>query len=250
MKVDIVGGMSSVNRVTILSDEYVSTARYHEDSGEISCEIKALPPIVRFLQKNKRLPIPRLARVALPLLNMMGRKGAVLIALYFLITACIPTMFPGEMFIGISSKYFVLFDFLTIFGLLLFIKKYIGTWHGAEHKAISAYQKFESTDIQVIARENRYNAKCGGRLFFPSMLTFPMAIAMDGWLGLNMVVWSLVLLEIILWADYIWGMDKLPITSQASYLLQTYLTTVEPGRIELETAQCAMEGVLWAHADI
>lgn len=79
MKVRIVGGRSTAGKISILSDEFVATAYSNED-GNITCKVKRHSRLLRFLYKNRRLPVPRVIRLVLFFVSSMNniKKGVLI----------------------------------------------------------------------------------------------------------------------------------------------------------------------------
>ena len=246
-QVRIVGGKSTAGRVSILSDEFVATAHSERD-GEITCKVKRHSPLSRFLYKNKRLPIPRLVRMILFFAVSMTRKGWVLLGLYVLGIVLLDKFFPtGSAVSAFLKQYWWLFYALIQVGALTYIHRRIATWHGAEHMAIAAYNRTGSTDTHAIACECPVHDKCGGRLILPLVVGMIIANLVAKILGVSETIGLLAILECILWVDTLNGWDKIPGTSQASYLLQRWVTTRYPGEQELQTAQRALHELVAAH---
>lgn len=153
MKIKIIGGKSTAGRISILSDEFVSTARSDAD-GNITCRVKRHSPLSRFLYRNKNLPIPKLVRMILFLVDSMTKKGWMLFGLYVLIITLMERFLPaGSLVLMLMGKYSSgsidvvsasLLEFFAIFVplvvlMIIYTKRCIASWHGAEHMAIAAY---------------------------------------------------------------------------------------------------------------
>lgn len=245
--VRIVGGKSSRRRVSIISDEFTATARL-EKNGDITSTVKRHWSLTRFLYQNNHLPIPRLIRTLVFLLDGMTTKGRVFLGLFVLLQLLpLNSTFPSS---NLSEQFwwlpYVILG-LTVAGALLYVRRRIATWHGAEHMAIAAYDHTSSTDHEVVARENPIHDKCGGRFFLPGAAGIIIAYLAAQTIGLNQTLVFAVILECALWVDTLVGWEKIPSTALASHLLQRWVTTRSPGEQELRTAQRALQELLAAH---
>lgn len=251
-EVRIVGGMSTAGRVSILSDMFVATAHSDED-GEITCEVKRHSPLSRFFYKNKRLPIPRLVRMILFFADSMTKKWWILLGLCTLGVVLLEKFLPsGGSVSGLSvsmflKQYWWIIYAVVLVGVLVYIRRYIATWHGAEHMAIAAYDHTGTTNIRAIGRECPVHDKCGGRLFLPLVVGTIIANLVAKNFGVSETIVLLAILECVLWMDTLRGWDKIPCTSQVSHLLQRWITTRYPGEQELRTAQRALQELVAAH---
>ncbi len=253
-KVKIIGGFSSDHRISIQSNEFRVTARYDQQSGEISTEVKRLPRLSRFLYTLDRLPIPRLVVVLLFILGQLKIKvsQALVVALVILVALTMGVLSPhtpsapGQHLPVPYPTWIELFVFMLLF--MAYSKLYIAPWHGAEHMAIAAYQRTGATSLAAFQQESPVHPKCGGRFFLPIVVLQVVAAfsATSLWFGHPLFFFGAVL-ECTLWLDKLVGLDRLPITAQASRLLQQYVTTRQPTQKELRTAQVALRKLLEQH---
>ncbi|OGN03630.1 MAG: hypothetical protein A2655_03460 [Candidatus Yanofskybacteria bacterium RIFCSPHIGHO2_01_FULL_43_42] len=254
VQVHIVGGKSSSGRVSILSDEFLATARSNED-GEITCEVRRHSSLAIFLYRNKHLPIPRVIRMMLFLVSFMTRRDLMFLGIFagiLLVDKYLPSdisVFFGTS--GTSSQYGWLSSLGMTAGIMVGMMVYgwshVATWHGAEHMAIAAYERNGSTDIQHIANECPVQDKCGGRMILPLMTAMIASVFVAGIFDVSRVIVSLVAWEGVMWVDKLAGWDKIPGTSHASHFLQRFITTRVPGKQELLTAQRALRELVVAH---
>lgn len=241
-RIRIVGGISSCGRVSILSDEFISSARYRE--GRVTCEVERLSSLLRFLYKHKGLPIPRLVRMALFFADSMAKSWvSIFIAVFFLRAFTVNST---------AASSHSIFDELTRFAVvLLAVFAYsiwrVAKWHGAEHMAIAAYENSGNTDVQSIERESTINKKCGGRLILPLLASVVISNLIAKNFGVNVTIAFLAVMEAMLWVDTLKGWDNIPVTSQASDLLQKWVTTRRPETREVLTAQRALSELVRAH---
>ncbi|MDD5341985.1 MAG: DUF1385 domain-containing protein [Patescibacteria group bacterium] len=252
MKVKIVGGMSGPYRISIMSVKYAATAVV-DRNGKITCDVKPRR-ISSLLARLDRWPIPRLVRLCLLLLDGMPPKGMLVCAAGIVIgLACgyisrimHPTPQPRLM----SDWQIAEFWILTVGALVYFIyilRRYIASYHAAEHMAIAAYERTGTTEVENISRESRINDRCGGRLILPLIMADFAAMSIASQLKIDQVIVSLIGMECVLWIDKLVDWGKLPITRQTNHLLQRYLTTRQPGDLEISTAQFALQCLIERH---
>ena len=141
-----------------------------------------------------------------------------------------------------------LFNLSTWLIVLLVLKKSIAKWHGAEHMTIAAYESTGLTDLETIEKQSPIDPHCGGRFLIGVVAAQQVSNLVTNAYVPNQLLLAFLyvifinaaMMEIVLRVDAWKGLDKLPVTAQASYLLQKYFTTGQPGIQELRTAQRAM----------
>lgn len=250
MPLKIIGGRSSHGRITIMSDAFSSTATFN-GPRDITCEVRAHSGISHFLYNHKHLPIPQLVRLLLFWSDNSPRKWrfAPFLGMGLLIFT---SVFRPE---TPSTPPLSTINYLISFGIMMVLMIFmilitgseIGSWHGAEHMAISAFDREGSANLDLIARESPIHEKCGGRLAFPLCIGFWAANLASSFLNISVILMFLLAFEVVLWVDHLVGWDKIPITSQASQLIQRFGTTKRPGPHELATAFVALQGLIRAH---
>jgi len=253
MSIKILGGHSQCREISISSVEFVSTAKCDEN-GKITCQVKSYPPVIAFLRRHRRWPIPGLIRLMIVIGSQFNGKQR---WLYFttpismLIIAWTQRfLFPANLKISqVVSPWQLWVDSLILVVILIALlgrkKESFTTWHGAEHMVIGAYDRYGSTELEIIAKQDRFHPKCGGRLLLPFVIVFVVGLSLSTRAQANLffgtlLFWEVVLVELVLLVDRLIGWDKIPITAQASWLLQRYVTTRQPGELELRTAQTAL----------
>jgi len=120
--------------------------------------------------------------------------------------------------------------------IILAVMRKKATWHGAEQMVIKA----NSIDTEEIKAQSPIYAKSVDRFYMPFIAGGIIASIIASVLSIDRVWPSLIITESILWADAIFGLDNLPLTSKASYLIQKYVTTTMPTDKELMIARMAM----------
>jgi hypothetical protein len=253
MPVKIIGGRSAHRQISFLSTEFSVTAICNQDNT-ITCKVKPLPCMVSFLYRHKRLPLPGIIRLLLVMFAGAKVKGRIVLGLMFLslfLSAWVEIqLIPPKMAVPqlISPWFFgglMLLLAWLIFWLLPRGLRRVATWHAAEHMTIAAYDKSGAADLEVIAVQDRVHPKCGGRLALPFLASGLLVLlfafkAPANWFLVSVMLGDLALLEAVLLIDRLIGWDRIPVAAQTSRLLQRYVTTRQPGELELRTAQRAM----------
>lgn len=242
-KITIVGGKSTKGRITIQSDEFRSRARC-DNTENIICEVKRLPRLSRFLLKKKCLPIPRIVRTILFLVDGMTIRGKMFVAFYIASVITANKFIPKDA--PLPPYAWTIYAILFI-ASIIYINRKIAPWHGAEHMAIAAYEKRATADLAAIVKESPVHEKCGGRLVLPAICGLAIASLVSHGLAMSSFILSLLVWECVLWVDTLKGWNKVPGFSHASFFLQKYVTTRKPGERELRTAQRALQELIAAH---
>lgn len=245
-RVKVIGGVSNTHEITILSDRFIAKARHRPTTKgyKIECETKSYPVFLQFILRCRWLPIPRVIRLLIFLVATGGWPVLILPAIIGFRFLPIDTPFHR---VELEKWAIAMIVIGALAFALLLVKLFAASWHGAEHKAIAAYLRSGSTDIEAIKAESPVNEKCGGRLFLLVILAKVFAFTLPPYLAIPWWAVWLIVVEAGLWIDAIIGFHRLPIFAQSSKLLQRYITTKEPEEHELRTAQIAMQQLLAAH---
>lgn len=182
--------------------------------------------------------------------GLMSPKTRVLFALYILFGIFVQTrmhalesnLSKNALLLGLVA----LVELAFFVGAFVFVRR-LASWHGAEHMTIAAYERNGSIDVGSIEKESPINPRCGGRLALPLLLTSTLAVVLSKELGMSVFLFSIPLFEVVLQVDALKGFDKITPFSQASTLLQRYVTTKRPGALEVATGQTALLSLLDAH---
>ncbi len=245
----IIGGMSMPHSISILSDDFVATATYRRSHNAIDCVVARRTPIIPLLARYRWIPIPRVLRLLIFLFSSSPILMGFLVGYQVvdrIVSGPTPTLPPIPFEQRFLICAFIQSHFIPLLAaILLFIKMFIGSWHAAEHMAISAYERLTSTEFADIASQDRVHPKCGGRLMAPLLIASFLVFCFG---PINHLLLSqLVLIECILWIDHFVGFDKIPIFRTLSTLLQRYATTSPAGDVEILTAQTAVRALIAAH---
>lgn len=125
---------------------------------------------------------------------------------------------------------FAAFPILPIMALFFAAMKFtsIGRYHGAEHKAVSAYEKYGEVTLENARGVSRLHPRCGTNILF----YITLAALADPFIS-----WApYAVLQFILISEAWFVFGKTRPSIAVGNFLQKYLTTSEPGRKELEVA--------------
>lgn len=245
--VDILSGVSGVGHITIRSTHFSSTARC--ENGEISCEVIAIPPPAR---RVLRIPFPLVVGFLLDALLDLSPRGrilAVIISLVIIASQFRPAYSGSPVSLTIMT---VLAYGVSLFVIVVGLRTFVtcrrwAPWHGAEHMAIRAWMRCQSTELAEIWKSDRVDQLCGTRYSIPLLVTQGTALWLATEWSVNSLFMILVAVECVLWADRYIGFTRIPVLSQASDALQRHLFTMQPQEIHMLTAQCALESLVQAH---
>lgn len=126
--------------------------------------------------------------------------------------------------------FFAAFPILPIMALFFAAMKFtsIGRYHGAEHKAVSAYEKYGEVTLENAKGVSRLHPRCGTNILF----YITLAALADPFID-----WApYAVLQFILISEAWFTFGKTRPSIAVGNFLQKHLTTSEPGRKELEVA--------------
>ncbi len=131
---------------------------------------------------------------------------------------------------GAVLAFFAAFPILPILVLFFAAMKLtsIGRYHGAEHKAVSAYEKYGEVTLENAKGVSRLHPRCGTNILF----YITLAALADPFI--NWAPYAVLQFILISEAWFVFGKTRWSIA--VGNFLQKYLTTSEPGRKELEVA--------------
>ena len=143
-------------------------------------------------------------------------------------------------FFGAALSFFAAFPILPVLLLFFAAMKFIsiGRYHGAEHKAVAAYEKYGEVTLEGAKSMSRLHPRCGTNI----LIYIVLAAVVDPF-----IEWApYAVLQFILISEawFIFGKTKTTIT--IGNFIQKYLTTSEPDRKELEVAVESLRELLRA----
>jgi uncharacterized protein YqhQ len=242
----IFGGMARWDGLDLFGPNYMSVA--YRRKGEI--HVKVEPSTLRqptnpTVQRVSRWPIIRS-------FFLWGRVfaqlfGSVWSLLFFTATMAVLWLFvrlmqlgSGEGAIGGVFAFFAAFPILPILLIFFAAMKFtpIGRYHGAEHKAVAAYEKYGEVTLQNAKGSSRIHPRCGTNI----LLYIIIAALLDPLIAW----WGYAILQFILISEawFIFGKTRPSIA--VGNFLQRYLTTTEPRRAQLEVAVESLNQLLEA----
>ncbi len=114
----------------------------------------------------------------------------------------------------------------------------IGRYHGAEHKAVAAYEKYGYVTLENAQSMSRLHPRCGTNIFIYIILVS---------LADPFIDWApYAVLQFIILTEAYFILGKTRISIAVGNFMQKYLTTSEPSRKELEVAVESLKELLRA----
>jgi hypothetical protein len=142
--------------------------------------------------------------------------------------------------LGAVLHFFAIFPILPILLVFFAAMKFtaIGRYHGAEHKAVSAYEKYGEITLEGAKDMSRLHPRCGTNI----LIYIIVASFVDPFV--DWAPWAVLQFIVISEAWFLLGKTRLSIA--VGNFMQKYLTTSEPGRNELEVAVESLNELLRA----
>lgn len=241
------GGMARWDGLDLFGPNFMSIA--YRKRGEI--HVKVEPSNIPRIENPLALRISRL-----PVLRSFffwGRLliqvvGSVWTLLFFAATMAVLWLFVRLMEFGSGGGgplggvlgFFAEFPILPI--LLLFFAGMklspIGRYHGAEHKAVAAHEKYGEVTMQTARASSRLHPRCGTNI----LAYIVLAALLDPLISW----WGYAFLQFILISEAWFVFGRTHPSIAVGNLFQKYLTTTEPRRAELEVAVESMNRLLEA----
>jgi uncharacterized protein YqhQ len=140
---------------------------------------------------------------------------------------------------GFFAEFPILPVLLLFFAAMKFTP--IGRYHGAEHKAVAAYEKHGEVTLQNARAASRVHPRCGTNI----LLYIILAALLDPLIAW----WGYGILQFILISEawFVFGQTRPSIA--VGNFLQRYLTTTEPRRAQLEVAVESLNRLLQAEEE-
>ncbi len=241
------GGMARWDGLDLFGPNFMSVAYRKDGEVHVRVETSNIPKIENPLAlRISRLPILRSVFLWSRLLLQV--VGSLWTLLFFAATMAVLWLFVRLMEFGGGGvgplgglfAFFAAFPILPI--MLLFFAGMklspIGRYHGAEHKAVAAYEKYGEVTMQGAKSSSRIHPRCGTNI----LVYIVLAALLDPLIGW----WGYAFLQFILISEawFIFGRTRPSIA--IGNLFQKYLTTTEPRRAELEVSVESMNRLLEA----
>ena len=142
--------------------------------------------------------------------------------------------------LGAVLHFFAIFPILPVLLLFFAGMKFtvIGRYHGAEHNAVAAYEKYGDVTFDGASGMSRIHPRCG-----TNILIYIVAVSLvDPFI--DWAPWVVLQFIVITEAWFILGSTRASVA--IGNFIQRYLTTSEPGRKELEVAVESLNELLRA----
>ena len=239
------GGMARWDGLDLFGPNYMSVAYRKDGEIHVKVEPSSIPKIENPLAlRLSRLPILRSIFLWTRLLIQV--VGSLWTLVFFAATMAVLWLFVrlmefgggGGGLTGALFSFFAEFPILPV--LLLFFAGMklspVGRYHGAEHKAVAAYEKYGEVTMLGAKSSSRIHPRCGTNILAYIVLA-GLLDPLIGW-------WGYAFLQFILISEawFIFGQTR-PSISVGNFF-QRYLTTTEPRRAELEVAVESMNRLL------
>ena len=241
------GGMARWDGLDLFGPNFMSVAYRKEGEIHVKVEPSNIPKIENPLAlRLSRLPILRSVFFWARLLIQV--VGSFWTLVFFAATMAVLWLFVRLMEFGSGGggpfgglfSFFAEFPILPI--LILFFAGMklspVGRYHGAEHKAVAAYEKYGEVTMQGAKSSSRIHPRCGTNI----LAYIVIAALLDPLISW----WAYAFLQFILISEawFVFGRTRPSIT--IGNLFQRYLTTTEPRRAELKVAVESMNRLLEA----
>jgi uncharacterized protein YqhQ len=241
------GGMARWDGLDLFGPNYMSVAYRKDGEIHVKVEPSSIPKIENPLAlRLSRLPILRSIFLWTRLLIQV--VGSLWTLVFFAATMAVLWLFVrlmefgggGGGLTGALFSFFAEFPILPVL-LLFFVGMKlspVGRYHGAEHKAVAAYEKYGEVTMLGAKSSSRIHPRCGTNILAYIVLA-GLLDPLIGW-------WGYAFLQFILISEawFIFGQTRPSIAVGNSF--QRYLTTTEPRRAELEVAVESMNRLLEA----
>jgi uncharacterized protein YqhQ len=246
----LLGGMARWDGLDLFGPTYMSVAYRHRGKIHVRVEPSSIwKPRNPTVQRLSRLPVLRS-------LFFWGRLilqvvGSVWTLVFFAATLAVLWLFVRLMELGSGEEgpfsgvfsFFAEFPILPVLLLFFAAMKFtpIGRYHGAEHKAVAAYEEHGEVTLEGARKSSRIHPRCGTNILSYIILA-ALLDPLIGW-------WGYAILQFILISEawFVFGNTRPSIA--VGDFLQRYFTTTEPRRAELEVAVESLRRLLRAEDD-
>ena len=245
----VFGGMAHWDGLDLFGPNYMSVA--YRRKGEIHVCVEPSN-----IKKPKNSTVQRISR--LPIVRSVffwGRLLLQVVGSFWVLTFFAATLAGLWLFVRLMEfgsgagplggifAFFAEFPILPMLLLFFAAMKFtpIGRYHGAEHKAVAAYEEHGEVTLEGARKSSRVHPRCGTNILGYIVL----AALLDPFIAW----WGYAVLQFILISEawYIFG--KMRPSIAVGNLLQRYFTTTEPRRAELEVAVESLSKLLQAEEE-
>ena len=245
----VLGGMARWDGLDLFGPNYMSVAYRHRGRIHVRVEPSSIwKPKDPTVQRISRWPILRSvffwARLMIQVVGSLWTLvffAATLAALWLFVR--LMEFGSGEGLVGGAFAFFAEFPILPVLLLFFASMKFtpIGRYHGAEHKAVAAYEEHGEVTLEGARKASRIHPRCGTNILSYIVLAALIDPLID-W-------WGYAILQFILISEawFIFGKTRASIA--VGNFLQRYFTTTEPRRAELEVAVESLRRLLRAEEE-
>jgi hypothetical protein len=242
----VFGGIARWDGLDLFGPNYMSVAYRHKGKIHVRVEPSSIwRPKNPTVQHLASLPIVRslffwgrlLVQVVGSIWTLVFFVG--MLAALWLFVRLMELGSEEELFGGVFT-FFAQFPIVPVLLLFFAAMKFtpIGRYHGAEHKAVAAYEKYGEVTLEGAKKSNRIHPRCGTNILSYIVLAALLDPLID-W-------WGYAVLQFILISEawFVFGQTRPSIA--VGNFLQRYFTTTEPRRAELEVAVESLKSLLQA----
>ena len=245
----VLGGMARWDGLDLFGPTYMSVAYRHRGKIHVRVEPSSIwRPTNPTVRRLSELPVVRSVFFWGRL--MLQVIGSIWTLVFFAATLAVLWLFvrlmqlgSGEGAFGGVFTFFAEFPILPVLLLFFAAMRFtpIGRYHGAEHKAVAAYEEHGEVTLEGAWKSSRIHPRCGTNILSYIILA-ALLDPLIGW-------WGYAILQFILISEawFILGATRPSIAVGA--FLQRYFTTTEPRRAELEVAVESLRRLLRAEED-
>ncbi len=243
------GGMARWGGLDLFGPNYMSAA-YRKD-GEIRVHVE--PSNIRHPENST---VQRLAEI--PVIRsfffwarlLMQVVGSVWTLVFFAASMAVLWVFVSLMEMGSGAGatgglfgFFAAFPIVPLLVLFFAAMKFtsIGRYHGAEHKAVAAYESYDEVTLETARKSSRIHPRCGTNILAYIILAALIDPFIDAW-------WYAIA-QFILISEAWFVLGKTRASIAVGNFLQRYFTTTEPGRAELEVAVESINALIQAEKE-
>lgn len=245
------GGMARLHGIDFFGPGYMSVADRRGTEIELRIDrSRSGPPRSPLVRRVSRWPVIRSGFFwGRLLLQLVGSVRGVLALLLMLLALWLFTLLlefggtvGGDSVAGDALNLFATFPVLPLLLLMFAGMKFtaIGRYHGAEHKAVTSYEREGGVTLSGAKRSSRIHPRCGTNILIYIILASLIA---------PVVSWPpYAVLQFVLISEawYLFGNTRPSIA--AGNFLQRFFTTSEPRRAELEVAVESLQRLVQAES--
>jgi uncharacterized protein YqhQ len=246
----LLGGMARWDGLDLFGPTYMSVAYRHRGKIHVRVEPSSIwKPRNPTVQRLSRWPILRSiffwGRLILQVV------GSVWTLVFFAATLAVLWLFVRLMELGSGEEgpfsgvfsFFAEFPILPVLLLFFAAMKFtpIGRYHGAEHKAVAAYEEHGEVTLEGARKSSRIHPRCGTNILSYIILA-ALLDPLIGW-------WGYAILQFILISEAWFVFGKTRPSIAVGDFLQRHFTTTEPRRAELEVAVESLRRLLRAEEE-